>query len=67
MDVYFLNIFVQKFTLLQKFLWKNNFQRKEHCMSKKNFRLTKIGEKDRKDNVLLGFRLFPFHGKIIFS
>ena len=34
---------------------------------KKNFRLTKICEKDRKDHIFVGFRMFPFHGNIILS
>ena len=33
----------------------------------KNFRLTKICEKDRKDHIFISFRVFPFHGNIIFS
>ena len=33
----------------------------------KNFRLTKICEKDRKDHIFISFRMFPFHGNIIFS
>ena len=34
---------------------------------KKNFRIKKICEKDRKDYVFVSFRKFPFHGNIIFS
>ena len=34
---------------------------------KKNFCLTKICEKDRKDYFFFRFRTFPFHGNIIFS
>ena len=34
---------------------------------KKNFRLTEICEKDRKDDFFVRFRIFPFHGNIIFS
>ena len=34
---------------------------------KKDFRLTKICEKDRKDHIFVSFRLFPFHKNIIFS
>ena len=34
---------------------------------KKNFRLTEICEKNRKDNFFVRFRIFPFHGNIIFS
>ena len=33
----------------------------------KNFRYTKIREKDRKDHIFLSFRMFPFHGNIMFS
>ena len=33
----------------------------------KNFRLMKICEKDRKDHIFISFRVFPFHGNIIFS
>ena len=33
----------------------------------KNFRLTKICEKDRKDHIFISFRMFSFHGNIIFS
>ena len=33
----------------------------------KNFRLMKICEKDRKDHIFISFRMFPFHGNIIFS
>ena len=33
----------------------------------KNFRLTKICEKDRKDNIFIRFRMFPSYGNIIFS
>ena len=32
-----------------------------------NFRLTKICEKGRKDHIFVSFRMFPFHGNIIFS
>ena len=28
---------------------------------------TKICEKNRKDHIFLKFRMFPFHGNIIFS
>ena len=34
---------------------------------KKNFRLTKIFEKCRKDHNFVCFRVFPFHGYIMFS
>ena len=34
---------------------------------KKNFRLTEICEKDRKDHFFVRFHIFPFHGNIIFS
>ena len=33
---------------------------------KKNFCLTKICEKDRKDRIPFSFRMFPFHRNIIF-
>ena len=33
----------------------------------KNFRLTKICEKDRKDHIFISFLMFPFQGNIIFS
>ena len=33
----------------------------------RNFRLTEICEKDRKDHIFIGFRMFLFHGNIIFS
>ena len=33
----------------------------------KNFRLTKICEKDRKDHIFTSFRIFSFHENIIFS
>ena len=36
-------------------------------MKKKNFRLTKICEKDKKDHVFVSFCMFPFHGNIMFS
>ena len=32
-----------------------------------NFRLTKICEKNRKGHIFVSFRMFPFHGDIIFS
>ena len=31
----------------------------------RNFRLTKICEKDRKDQIFISFRMFSFHGNII--
>ena len=34
---------------------------------KKDFRLTKICEKGRKDHIYVSFRMFPFHGNITFS
>ena len=33
----------------------------------KNFGLTKIWEKDRKDHIFSSFFIFPFHGNITFS
>ena len=41
-----------------------------HCISlheKDNFRLTKICEKDIKDLFFVSFRMYPFHGSIIYS
>ena len=32
----------------------------------KNFRLTEICEKDRKDHIFISFCMLPFHGNIIF-
>ena len=34
---------------------------------KKEFRLTKICEKGRKDHIFVSFHMFQFHGNIIFS
>ena len=34
---------------------------------KRNFYHMKICEKDRKDHIFISFRMFPFHGNIIFS
>ena len=34
---------------------------------KKNFRLTKISEKDRKDSTFVIFHMFSFHENILFS
>ena len=34
---------------------------------KKKFRLLKICEKGRKDHIFVSFRMFSFHGNIIFS
>ena len=42
------------------------FQRTSTAL-KKDFRLTKICEKDRKDHIFVSFRMFPFDGNIIFS
>ena len=37
-----------------------------HAKKKKKFGLTKICEKDRKDHIFVSFRVFLFHGNIIF-
>ena len=34
---------------------------------KKNFSLTKIPEKNKKDHIFVSFRMIPFHENIIFS
>ena len=45
----------------------HQFLRKVVLHENTNFRLTKICEKDRKDHVFVSFRMFLFHGNIIFS
>ena len=37
------------------------------AMKKKDFRLTKICEKYRRDHLFVNFCMFPLHGNIIFS
>ena len=46
---------------------KNDFLTYQALHENKNFRLTKICEKDRKDHIFISFRMFPFYGNIIFS
>ena len=40
---------------------------KQQLHENKKFCLMKICEKDRKDHIFINFRMFPFHGNIIFS
>ena len=47
-------------TLVQKFFF-------DTLHENKNFLLTKICEKDRKDHIFISFCMFPFHGNIVFS
>ena len=46
---------------------KNDFLTYQALHENKNFRLTKICEKDRKDHIFISFRMFPFYGNMIFS
>ena len=42
------------------------FTERKTLHENKNFCLTKICEKDTKDHIFISFRMFPFHGNIIF-
>ena len=52
---------------LSHFVQNIKINQKHPLHVKKDFRLTKISEKDRKYPIFVSFRMFPFHGIIIFS
>ena len=55
------------FTFRKRSCRKNIKSDKITLHENKNFCLTKICEKDRKDHIFISFCMFPFHGNIIFS
>ena len=47
--------------------YKSIMCRQQTLDENKNFRLTKISEKERKDHIFVSSRVFPFHANVKFS